>query len=135
MKAVDKGVIDYKLNYIKEHPNTLLAKVFQASQEPDVPEAPKLENGQKDSTFAFRYYKEHYFDGFDFADDRLLRTPVYHSKISTYLKTLTLQMPDSIIRVADFLVEKAKPNKETYKYMVWFITNTYETSNIMGMDA
>lgn len=135
IKAIDKAVIDYKLNYIKEHPNTLLGKVFQASQEPDVPETPLLANGQKDSTFAYRYYKEHYFDGFDFADDRLLRTPIYHNKISTYLKNLTIQIPDSITKTADYLIEKAKPNKETYKYMVWYITNTYETSNIMGMDA
>ena len=135
IKAVDKAVIDYKLDYIKQHGNTLLAKVFSASQEPDVPEAPLLENGKKDSTFAFRYYKEHYFDGFDFTDERLLRTPIYHSKVSTYIKNLTLQMPDSIEKAADFLIEKAQPNKETYKYMVWFVTNTYETSNIMGMDA
>ncbi len=135
IKAVDKAVINYKLKYIDEHPNSLLAKIFQASQEPDVPEAPMLANGQKDSTFAYRYYKEHYFDNFDFADDRLLRTPIYHNKVSTYIKNLTLQMPDSIIVAAEYLVEKASPNKETYKYMVWYITNTYETSNIMGMDA
>ncbi len=135
IKAIDKAVIDYKLEYIKLHPNTLLAKVFQASQEPEVPEAPLLENGKKDSTFAFHYYKQHYFDNFDFADDRLLRTPIYHNKVSVYLKNLTLQMPDSIIKAAEYLVERAKPNKETFKYMVWYITNTYETSNIMGMDA
>lgn len=32
------------------------------------------------------------------------------------------------------LVQKAKENKETFKYMIWYTTNTYETSNIMGMD-
>ena len=135
IKGVDKAVIDYKLNYIKAHPATLLAVVFKASQEPEVPEAPLLENGKKDSTFAFRYYKQHYFDSFDFADERLLRTPIYHSRVNAYIKNLTLQMPDSITLTADYLIDKAKPNKETYKYMVWFITNAYETSNIMGMDA
>ena len=135
IKAIDKAVIEYKLEYIKLNGSTLLAKVFQASQDPQVPEAPLLSNGEKDSTFAYRYYKEHYFDNFDFADERLLRTPIYHTKISTYIKNLTIQMPDSIIKVADFYVDKAKSNKETYKYMVWYVTNTYETSNIMGMDA
>jgi thiol-disulfide isomerase/thioredoxin len=36
--------------------------------------------------------------------------------------------------MADMLVNAASRNKETFKYMVWFLTNTYETSNIMGMD-
>ena len=61
-------------------------------------------------------YKQHYFDSFDFADERLLRTPIYHSRVNAYIKNLTLQMPDSITLTADYLIDKAKPNKETYKY-------------------
>ena len=44
-------------------------------------------------------------------------------------------MPDSINAAADYLVELARPNSEVFKFVVWWITNTYETSNIMGMDA
>lgn len=135
MSALDKEVKDYKLNFIKEHPNKFLSKVFRASQEPEIPEAPKLPNGKTDSTFAYRYYKAHFFDNVDFSDDRLIRTPVYHSKLEQYIKNLTYQIPDSINAAADFVVEKARAGKELFKYTVWWITNNYETSNIMGMDA
>ncbi len=132
---VDSLVDQYKRNYMSQNKESLLTEVFQISDEPKVPEAPILPNGRKDSTFAYHYYKGHFFDNFTFNDDRLLRTPVFHAKLSQYMKDLVMQMPDSVNKEADMLVEKSKGNKEIFKYVVWWITNTYETSNIMGMDA
>ena len=77
MKAIDKSVIDYKLNFEKLHPDKFLSKIFMATKEVEAPPAPILANGKKDSTFGYWYYKNHYFDNFDIADDRLLRTPLY----------------------------------------------------------
>lgn len=47
----------------------------------------------------------------------------------------TAQTPDSLNVSADYLIEHSKPNKEMFKYMVWWTTLTYETSKNMGMDA
>ncbi len=136
LTILGKSVTDYKTKFMADNPDRLLSKVFKTSQEPEVPtEIPLLPNGAKDSTFAYRYYKGHYLDNVDFQDARLLRTPLFHTKIDTYIKKLTLQMPDSINKEADMLVAKAKGNDEMFKYVVWYLTNTYETSNIMGMDA
>jgi thiol-disulfide isomerase/thioredoxin len=135
MKAIDKSVVDYKNAVIAKNTNSFLSKILKASQDISIPEAPTLANGKKDSTFAYLYYKAHYFDNLDLADDRLLRTPMYHNKVESYLKNMIMQIPDSIIPEVDMLITKAKPNQETFKYMIWFTTNNYETSNIMGMDA
>lgn len=132
---IGKSVTTYKEKFIADNPQMLLSKVFNTSREPEVPEAPLLADGTKDSTFAFRYYKSKYLDNVDFGDARLLRTPLFHTKIDTYIKKLTVQIPDSINKEADMLVAKAKANKEVFKYVVWYLTNQYETSNIMGMDA
>ncbi len=135
IKGVDQSVIDYKMKFIIDHPGSFLATIFKSSEDPIIPEAPKLASSGIDSTFALRYYRAHYFDSMDLSDERLLRTPVYHNKVSYYMKNLVLQMPDSVIPEAEMLIDKAAINKETFKYMVWYMTNTYETSNIMGMDA
>lgn len=132
---IGKEVTSYKEKFIAENPEMLLAKVFNTSRDPEVPEAPTLPDGAKDSTFAFRYYKSKYLDNVDFNDARLLRTPLFHTKLDTYIKKLTVQIPDSINKEADMLVARAKNNKEVFKYVVWYLTNQYETSNIMGMDA
>lgn len=133
--AIDKEVKDYKLTFIKSNPKSFVSKLFKAMEEPEIPEAPILANGIKDSTFAYRYYKSHFFDNLDFSDERLLRTPIFHNKIKQYMDKLTPQTPDSINVSTDYLIGKAQANKEVFKYVVYWLTYTYESSNIMGMDA
>lgn len=133
--VIDKEVKDYKLTFIKEHPNSFVAVMFKAMMDPEIPETPLLANGKKDSTFAFRYYKSHFFDNLDFSDDRLLRTPILFNKIKQYMETVTMQIPDSINASADVVVNKAKANKEIFKFVVAYLTYYYESSKIMGMDG
>jgi thiol-disulfide isomerase/thioredoxin len=103
-------------------------------KEPEVPEIPILANGRKDSTFAYRYFKTHFWDGTDFTDDRLLRTPIFHNKLKKYFDQVLIQKPDTIIKEVDYYIELTRPNAEMFKYMVWFATNHYETSEVMGFD-
>lgn len=135
IKAVDSSVIDYKNNSIRTNPKSFLAAIYNASKDVTIPDAPILPNGAKDSTFQFNYYKAHYFDNLDLSDERILRTPIYHNKLSYYFKNLVMPSPDSLIFECDKIVARARPNKETFKYVVWYLTNTYETSQIMGLDA
>lgn len=134
IKAVDEKVQNYKLDFMKTHPGLMLSAIFKASQDPEIPELPVKSDGKRDSAFAYYYYRDHYFDNIDLGDERLLRSPIYHSKLNNFVKNLLVQIPDSIIPWTDTLVAKASVNKETFKYMVWFLTNYYETSNIMGLD-
>jgi thiol-disulfide isomerase/thioredoxin len=135
ISALDKDVVAYKKDFIEKHPKTFVASMFKAMQEIDVPEAPLKADGSIDSTFKYFYYKDHFFDNIDFTDDKLIRSPIYHAKLKQFFETVVVQIPDSINREADKLIEKARANKEMFKYTVWFITNTFEKSKIMGMDA
>ena len=71
----------------------------------------------------------------DFSDSRILRTPLFFSKMEQYLDKMTAQSPDSIIISANILVDKSKASFEIFKYVVSHITSKYERSKIMGMDA
>ncbi|GAB3252804.1 hypothetical protein GCM10027347_12170 [Larkinella harenae] len=126
LAAMKKEVETYRKDFMSQHANTLTVKLFKAAEEPEIPEAPKLPNGRPDSNWVFNYYRNHYFDGFDFSDDRLLRTQFLQSKIDRYIKELTVQTVDSLIPAADYLVNKAKANKEILQYTIWYITNQYE---------
>ena len=132
--ALNDSNIAYKLNIVKTYPKSFLAFMINAMKEPVVPEAPLLPGGRQDSTFAYRYFKTHFWDDTDFTDDRLLRTPVFHNKLKRYFDQVIVQTPDSIIPEIDRIVEKARPNKEMFKYIVWFVTWHYENSEIMGFD-
>lgn len=127
ISKVDSSVNAYRETYLKEHPKTLLSKVFNAMKDPVVPES-------VDSTQKYNWYKAHYFDNIDFTDDRIVRTPIFHTKLKTYFENLTLQIPDSVQKAADFMIEKARASKELFKYTTFYCTYTIETSNIMCMD-
>ncbi len=128
MQKTDSLINAYRRNFIVKYPKALLSTVFKAMPEPTVPKG--LVQPQ-----SYYYFKNHYFDNFDFSDERLLYTPIFHAKIDKYLNQLTPQHPDSISVSTDVLINKARANKEMFKWMVWYLANTYEQSKIMGMEA
>ena len=134
IEAINKELIAYKLGIVAKYPDSFTAFMINAMKEPEVPEPPVLSNGRKDSTFGYRYYKAHFWDGSDFTDDRLLRTPVFHNKLKKYFDNVVIQNPDTIIREVDAMIEKTRSNPEMFKYLVWFSTYRYENPEFMGFD-
>jgi peroxiredoxin len=136
MSVIDKEVKAYKANLVKTNDKMFITKLLKATDEPEIPEAPPADaNGKKDTLFAYHYYKTHFWDNFDFSDERMLRTPVFHPKIKQYLDKLTPQIPDSINIGVDYLIERSKANPEVFKYMVNLLVYDYESSKNMGFDA
>jgi thiol-disulfide isomerase/thioredoxin len=131
MAKADSLVNDFRKKFTVKNPKILLANIFKAMPEPVLP---KDIEAKKDNAVSFNYFKNHYFDNFDFSDERLLYTPIFHGKVNKYLNQLTSQHPDSLCKSSDYLIAKSRANKEVFKWMVWYITNTYEQSKIMGFD-
>lgn len=136
MKTINDGMKSYMSDIIDKYPKYLLAAMFRANEPIEIPESPKDEQGNViDTLFGLHYHQQHYFDNIDFGDARLLRTPIIHQKMMEYLKKLTLPTPDSINKAVDFIIEKSRANDEVFHYVVSTLTNYYETSKFMGMDA
>jgi thiol-disulfide isomerase/thioredoxin len=136
LMVIDKEVKEYKHKFMADHPNAFITKVFKTSEEPELPAGSKVYDEElKDSVPAYEYYKNHFWDDVDFSDERLIRTPVYVNKLEKYMTKVILQIPDTINKEADWIIEKVKNTRELFKYTVHYVTNTFETSQIMGMDA
>lgn len=136
MTEMDKEVRAYQEKFKQDNANLFIAKLLRVSDEPEIPETPLIEGTDvKDSTFPRRYYMNHYFDGVDFQDERLIRAPALHKKVERYLNKIVVQHPDSICDAAHKIIDQTIGADEMFKYFVHYITNTYEKSNIMGMDA
>jgi peroxiredoxin len=132
---LDAEVKEFLEGFYKKTEGTFTHSFLKALESPRVPDAPKLEDGTIDSTFAFRYYRDHFFDNFNFSDDRLVRSSAYHEKITYYIDKLRSQNPDSIIKSCDFILNKVKDSPELFKYTLNTFTSKYERSKMMGMDA
>ncbi|GAA3947201.1 DUF5106 domain-containing protein [Chitinophaga oryziterrae] len=129
--SLRKKLQDYRNDVVAKHPQSLLSSMFKALKEPEIPTNPNPE----DSTFAYRYYKAHYWDNVDLGDDRLVYTPILEDKLHKYFTQLVPPHPDSVNIECDQLIAQTRKNKEVFKYVVWWLTYNYETSQYMGMDA
>ncbi|MDO9512061.1 MAG: thioredoxin-like domain-containing protein [Bacteroidales bacterium] len=135
MESVNIEVIQTIEEYIKNYKGKFISDFIRASQEIQIPAAPLLENGHPDSSFAYIYYKKHYFDNLNLGDARLLRTPMYHPRLNQYFSKMIIQHPDSIIAETKRMLSVVEKNPETFRYLIWYLLNFTERSQIMGMDA
>jgi hypothetical protein len=135
-KKVNEKVNAYQDDIIAKYPTSLTARIFKANKPIVIPEPPKDANGKIDSTFQLRWYREHFFDNMDLADDAFIRMPrpIYQEKIYEYLDKLYAPQPDTLTKAVERIALKAKKNLETYKYAVWMCVVKYSAHEIMGLD-
>lgn len=128
---IGKKLQAYRSDVIEKHPKSLLTGIFRMMKDPEVPAKP----ADADSNFAYRYYRSHYWDNTDLTDGRLARTPVLEDKLNRYFTQLVPMEPDSINAAADQVIAMTRKDKENFKFVLWWLTSTYESSPYMGMDA
>ena len=133
LDAINDEVMAERNRLKTERRDLLAARILTGSDGPKVPEPP----ADADEYWGYRYYKGHFFDYLDLADEGLMRSPIMERKVMEYLDNLTAQHPDSLIEAVDLLIEKASGNEETFKYMVSSLVNKYaeKANEIMGMDG
>jgi peroxiredoxin len=134
-KPLSSRVEEYRNKLIKDNKGTLAAAIFSAMMEPKVPEGKHYIGTTKviDSTFSGRYYKTHYWDNFDFQDNRLVHSPIYDNKLESYFK-LVVPTPDSLNKECDSILAKARGAKDVFKYSLWWMSRFTENSKVMGVD-
>jgi thiol-disulfide isomerase/thioredoxin len=125
----------YREDFLTKNAGTFTVELLKQSIEPEIPKAPLLPNGKQDSSWVFNYYKSHYWSNFDFSDERLLKTPFLRPKLERYIHQLVVQQTDSIIKDADALIKKASVNKEMKSFFIYYITNDYEMTKIVGTEG
>ncbi len=136
LQDIDKNVKDKRNSVITNYPDLFYSKMLDAMKDVNVPDAPRDAKGKIiDSAWQWRYYKTHYWDNVDLKDERLLRCPVFHNKLKTYMTQTVVQIPDSIDVAGDELIAKTDMKNEIYRYIITYIFNEMANSKIMGFDA
>ncbi len=120
----------------EKYPNTLFTKFKLAGQNPKYRLAYRS-NGALDSVQTMSNYREDWWNGFDFSEGRLVRTPVFFNKLKRYISELTVQNPDSIVKSAITIIDKTGGNKELFKVAANWITYNHKPSvgKLMDCDA
>ena len=135
LSDLDKAVKAFQNEMLEKYPGSLTAAIIKASWGVELPEFEGTEEETKQQRY--QYYKNHFLDNIDFADPRLIRSPLLFNKVNSYFENLVYKVPDSIIVEIDKIIGKATPDKDTYQYWVTHFLNKYakESAEIVGMDA
>jgi peroxiredoxin len=131
----EEEIAAFRRSLAEKNPGTFIANILRALSDPKRPEPPLASNGRPDSAWRFYDNRAHYLDNIDFSDARLLRTPILLSRVKYYTEKLAVPDPDSIAKACDNVLDRAQANKEVFRYLLWYLSNNYETSKFMGMDA
>ena len=137
VKKISGSISAYRKELIQKHPNTLLITLLHLMEEPVIPPAEKHPGGHYDSTYAYHYFKDHYWDGINFYDDRVSRTPaaLFEERLDKYYNTLVYPSADSVNKELDWMLGYASASKEMSRYLLVKFITRYLTMKYMWEDA
>ena len=122
-----------------EYPNSFLSKFLLASYVPELDASRLPAEVQKNDSLLllakYYYQQKHFWDYFDYTDERFLYTPIFKPKLETWFTKILFQNYDSVRVPVINMIEKVKPNPRLFQFIVSWFLNSAINSNIMGMDA
>lgn len=135
--VIEKNSTDIQKNrqqIMEKHPGATITALLKAMKDPTIPPAAQHPGGQYDSLFAFRYYKDHYWDDTYFFDERLARTSFFEEKLDRYFEQLVAPDPDSVIKELDWMLAYASANEEMQRFLLTKFINRYLNMKYMWED-
>ena len=132
-KKYSKELNDYRTGIVTNKPTSMMAALLNALKEPAYPS--KIPVTHQDSVDNYNYYKQHYWDGISFMDERIVRTPFFLPKLETYYRQVIAQSSDSLIKDINYKLLLARTNPEMYKFLLNWFTDEYISPKYMGQDA
>lgn len=134
IKAMNDDVKKFEETFMTKAKGTYVYDVLNLKTEKEAKDTPKEMSDSLKRIYQYYYYKNHFFDGIDFKDDRIIRTPFLDDRVKRYFESVILQHPDTIIQEIDKVLGMCKQDGQPYNIMLGYFTYKYEQSKIMGFD-
>lgn len=134
LTTLSEEIFMFRNELITKKPTSLLAALFQTMKEVSFLASLQQPKSRKDSIAQYQFGKEHYWDGVDFMDGRLVRTPIFDNKLSAYLENWVSPEADSIIYEYNWMIALGRNDEEMEKYLVGYFIDHYMYPKIMGQD-
>jgi hypothetical protein len=132
--AGTKSIDSFRNQYIAKYPTDMLTVLFKAMAEIQLPKALQNPKSNADSVAQYQFSKAHYWDGVDFMDGRLVRTPILESKLKTYLSSWVVPVADSIIYEFNWMIALGRNDPEMFRYLIGYFVDNYMEPKLMGQD-
>jgi thiol-disulfide isomerase/thioredoxin len=133
-KELNGDVVKFDAEFMARNKGTFVYDLMNLKNEKYPTSIPNASNGRPDSTYPYRYYRAHYWDGVNFKDDRLLSTPFFADKLKRYFDQIVPQHPDTVIKELDKVLGQCIAGSPMFNTLVGHFTYKYETNKAMTFD-
>lgn len=131
---ISREMTKYDVDFRARNKGLFVADLMNLKDEKYPVDVPLARNGRPDSLYQYYYYKNHYFDGINFKDDRIVYTPFFADKVKKYFDQVIMQHPDSVIRELDKVLTQCVPGSTMFNTLVGHFTYKYEQNKSMSFD-
>lgn len=116
----------YTYQMIENHPDMLFAKMQKAMLTVEVPLNNQISDPAELEAYQRSYYIKHYWDNFDFQDERLLFIPIIYERADNYILEYLFYLDnDTIINLVDDLIGKCSKNPTLYYFFIERLTHDF----------
>ncbi|THH41108.1 redoxin family protein [Neolewinella litorea] len=135
MQELDARVKAHQEEVVTKYPEAFVSAIIRSNQPIIPPDYPEITDEEARRTRQWRWMQQHYFDGLDLSDPRLVRTPFLFQRVDYFINTLQVKHPDTLAAAIDEVLSRVDPQSEAFKFFVVHYTNEAASSNIVGMDG
>ncbi len=134
LKALDQQNQEKNQQYINDHKGTFFAQIVTLMTRPSNIEVSSDLSESEQRMQRYLAYKKKYWEGVDFTEPGIIRTPLYLPRLQEYFEKVIPTHPDSLsVALDDFLAMEM--DSGVFQYSLVTLINMYANSKIMGMDA
>ena len=119
----------------KQNPDLLISKMIRLMTMVSFETFDEIEDEQERKIKQYEAYRSAFRERLDFNEPGLLRTPVFKTNVMKYIKEVAPQIPDSLKVELDRILATTENDPVSFRYWLVTMTNEYQNSSIMGMDA
>lgn len=131
---LEEDVKKFDKQYMEKVKGTFIYDYMNLKTEKYATDVPKASNGRPDSIYQYYYYKSHFFDGVNFKDERICRTPYFDDRVKKYFESVIAQHPDTVITEIDKILGRCDEGNLNYNALLGYFTYKNEQSKVVGFD-
>ena len=135
-KEFTADVLKFEADFLSKKQGTFLGLWLNLRNEKEVKTYPaNLKSANDSIMYRFNYYKNHYWDGVDFKDDRIIRNQFFDGRLKKFFDQIVNQLgPDTVANEIDKILSQCVPQSEVFNFLFVHFMVEYENPKLVGFD-
>lgn len=134
MAAIETDIADFTRRQRTKYPALFFSKLVNAALPPEMPASIPLYREKQLNPAYVQHFKNHFWDNYDFADQRLHYSKTLPDKLNSWIG-LNGQSVDTLNQALDRMLTHTKPHTKTHQLVLQSLVQRFEDPSVTNGDA